>query len=75
MLEQVHVGVASIEWHERTAGAERMAQLRTLAAPLLRHPEKGKAMKARESQPVREHFQLPRLIADESQLYGALLRT
>src|SRR5205809_7981649 len=34
MLEQVHVGVASIGWYERSAGAERLAQLRTLAAPL-----------------------------------------
>src|SRR5207247_7253217 len=34
MLEQVHVGVASIAWYERSAGAERIAQLRTLAAPL-----------------------------------------
>src|SRR5438477_6048468 len=34
MLEQVHVGVASIGWYEGSAGAERIAQLRTLAAPL-----------------------------------------
>src|SRR5437667_11146684 len=34
MLERVHVGVASIAWYERSAGAERIAQLRTLAAPL-----------------------------------------
>src|SRR5438093_13719973 len=34
MLEEVHVGVASIDWYERSAGAEGIAQLRTLAAPL-----------------------------------------
>src|SRR6266700_6164370 len=34
MLEQVHVGVASIGWYESSAGAERIAQLRTLSAPL-----------------------------------------
>src|SRR5262249_17829937 len=34
MLEQVHVGVASIDWYGRNSGAERIAQLRTLAAPL-----------------------------------------
>src|SRR6266699_3952843 len=34
MLEPVHVGVASIGWYERSAGAERIAQLRSLAAPL-----------------------------------------
>src|SRR5437660_11216506 len=34
MLEQVHVGVASIGCYERSAGAESIAQLRTLAAPL-----------------------------------------
>src|SRR5438105_4967211 len=34
MLEQVHVGVASIGWYEGSVGAERIAQLRTLAAPL-----------------------------------------
>src|SRR5439155_22773051 len=34
MLEQVHVGVASIGWYEGSAGAERIAQLRALAAPL-----------------------------------------
>src|SRR5947208_3448358 len=34
MLEQVHVGIASIGWYEGSAGAERIAQLRTLAAPL-----------------------------------------
>src|SRR5258708_30644692 len=34
MLEQVHVGVASIEWYEASSGAEGIAQLRTLAAPL-----------------------------------------
>src|SRR5438105_9427822 len=34
MLEQVHVGVASIDWYRGSAGEERIAQLRTLAAPL-----------------------------------------
>src|SRR5438105_9342780 len=34
MLEQVHVGVASIDWYEDNAGGEGIAQLRTLAAPL-----------------------------------------
>src|SRR5437588_12862925 len=34
MLEQVHVGVASIGSYEASSGAERIAQLRTLAAPL-----------------------------------------
>src|SRR5438034_2664473 len=34
MLEPVHVGVASICCYERSAGAERIAQLRSLAAPL-----------------------------------------
>src|SRR5229473_6437710 len=34
MLEQVHVGVASIDWYEGSAGAERIAELRSLAAPL-----------------------------------------
>src|SRR5205807_1572671 len=34
MLEQVHVGVASIGSYEGSAGGERIAQLRTLAAPL-----------------------------------------
>src|SRR5438552_18742886 len=34
MLEQVHVGVASVGWYEGSAGAECIAQLRTLAAPL-----------------------------------------
>src|SRR5438105_12792280 len=34
MLEQVHVGVASISSYEGNAGSERIAQLRTLAAPL-----------------------------------------
>src|SRR6266705_612201 len=34
MLEQVHVGATSIEWYEGSAGAERIGQLRTLAAPL-----------------------------------------
>src|SRR5438552_13170650 len=34
MLEQVHVGVASIDSYEGTAGAERIGQLRALAAPL-----------------------------------------
>jgi trehalose synthase len=34
MLEQVHVGVASISWYERSAGAECIAQLQALAAPL-----------------------------------------
>src|SRR6266700_2384702 len=34
MLEQVHVGAASIGWYEGSGGAERIAQLRTLAAPL-----------------------------------------
>src|SRR5439155_18891547 len=29
MLEQVHVGLASIGWYEGSAGAERIAQLRT----------------------------------------------
>src|SRR5262249_9727861 len=33
-LEQVHVGVASIGWYEGSAGAERIAQLRTLADAL-----------------------------------------
>src|SRR5438132_6379142 len=34
MLEQVHVGVASISSYERSAGAERLEQLRSLAARL-----------------------------------------
>src|SRR5438093_5473550 len=34
MLEEVHVGVASISGYEHSVGAERIAQLRTLAAPL-----------------------------------------
>src|SRR6266702_2897020 len=34
MLEQVHVGVASIDCYEASAGAEGIAQLRALAAPL-----------------------------------------
>lgn len=33
-LEQVHVGSANIGWYEGSAGAERIGQLRTLAAPL-----------------------------------------
>src|SRR5207247_10233328 len=40
---------------------------------LLRHPEDGKAMGARGREAVRERFLLPRLIADELRLYGALL--
>ena len=31
MLEQVHVGVASVGWYEGSAGAECIDQLRTLA--------------------------------------------
>src|SRR5207253_3420924 len=42
---------------------------------LLRHPEEGKDIGARGRERVREHFLLPRLIADELRLYGALLRT
>ncbi|HYT95345.1 MAG TPA: glycosyltransferase [Gemmataceae bacterium] len=42
---------------------------------LLRHPEEGKAIGARGREGVREHFLLPRLIADELRLYGALLTT
>jgi len=42
---------------------------------LLRHPEEGKIIGARGREKVREHFLLPRLIADELRLYGALLKT
>src|SRR5262249_22896901 len=35
---------------------------------LLRHPEEGKAIGARGREGVREHFLLPRLIADELRL-------
>jgi hypothetical protein len=75
MLEQVYVGIASIGWYERSAGAKRIGQLRTLATPLLQHPEEGKAIRGWGWERVREHFQLPRPITDELRLYGALLRT
>ena len=42
---------------------------------LLRHPEEGKAKGAQGRERVREHFLLPRLIADELRLYGSLLKT
>src|SRR5439155_8514014 len=34
MLQQIHVGIGSIGSYEASAGAECIAQLRTLAAPL-----------------------------------------
>ncbi|MGD9889738.1 MAG: glycosyltransferase [Dehalococcoidia bacterium] len=40
---------------------------------LLRHPEEGRAMAACGKSFVRERFLLPRLIADELRLYGAVL--